>query len=107
MRLMMRIVLSSSRVCSRSGSFDVLPTVIEGEQRPLEGNAHVLAQIEHLVGIHLRDVAEQPDRAGGRLVQPEQVAQQGALAGAGAAHDHHDLALFALKLTWSRIIRVP
>jgi hypothetical protein len=95
MRLMMRMVLSSSLRVLAQRQFDVLADGHRVEQRPaLEGDAHVLPEVEHLVGAHLRDVlAEQLDAARGRLVQAEQVAQERALARTAAAHDDHDLAL--------------
>src|SRR5581483_9149144 len=54
---------------------------------------HLLAQLQHLRPAHLRDVvAEDADLAGGRLLQAEQVAQEGRFARARSAHDHHHLA---------------
>jgi hypothetical protein len=60
----------------------------------LEGDSDLAAQVEHGGAAEPPDVmAEQPDGAGVRSLQPDEIAQQRALARAAAAHDHHDLAL--------------
>ena len=90
----MRMVFSSSLVCSRSGRHDVFADAHRGEQRAaLERHADLPAHGEHLAFVRVADVdAEQPHRSAARLMQTEQMAQKCTFTRSRSAHDHADLA---------------